>query len=458
MAKQNISQDLRQIQRLNLKQIMLGKLVEMSTLEFEEEVVRMLEENPALTVVDTGTEPDDYGDPEARDPEDDPADAPAVQLAVGKSRDFRQVPSDSTGADTIEQQLAEMHLSELDREIARYVIGNLDSWGYLKRSAPAIADDMTIAEGIDVSASDVQQVINIIKTLEPAGLGAADTRECLLIQLERTEPSPAATTAETIVADHFDDLLNNRKNRIREAMGISAEAFDAAFRLIKSLNPKPGLGLFESTADDRTNHIIPDYVIEEDEEGRLIVSLTGNIPELGIDESFRIDDNQRLNSESYEFVKEHHEAAQTFIEAIRRRTSTLLKIMKAIVALQPDYFRTFSMSDLKPMVIRDIEQRTGIDKSMISRTTSTKYMMTPQGSLVLLKDLFNERASTSSDAGRHMVEDILKKIIDEEDKSKPLSDDKLCARLKDEGISVARRTVTKYRERLGFPEARLRRT
>lgn len=449
MAKQGIHQDLRQQQRLNQRQMFLGRLLEMSEAEFEEEIVRALEENPALAVLDAPADtPDDNGD--------DTYDEYEVTGRARKERGFYQVASAATGVDSLADQLAELHLSDLERETARYVIGNLDSSGFLTRTAAEIADDMAMTIGIEVDIDTVERVIYMVRALDPAGIGASDLQECLLLQLDRLNDSAPVMLARRIVSGHYNEFFNNRLLTIQASLGADDSSFADAVRLIKSLNPKPGAGLHDQIGNDPMRHITPDFVVEIDDNGRIVVSLTGQIPQLVVDEVFRDEGEQIHDSEAEKFIRERRDNAEDYIDAVGRRNATLMKIMNAIMRLQPRFFNTFNLNDLQPMVIRDVEEITGLDKSVISRATSTKYMATPDGSIILLKSLFSERAGTETEVSRHSVEAAITDIIEHEDKAHPLSDDAITDALKALGMPVARRTVAKYRERLGFPVARIR--
>lgn len=454
-AGQGLTQQQQQQLRLNMRQMYLGRLLEMSTPEFEEEIVKALEENPALTTLDSDADMTPDFDDDNRDTEDYGDDEIPYTNTPRKDYIFTQASENGSEADLIEQQLSEFNLTDVELEVAHYVIGNLDSSGYLTRSKLAIADDLAMTAGIDVSTETVAKMVRIIKSLDPAGIGAENLRECLLLQLQRMPSTPVVNLAREILTRHYKSFINNRPDLLKEAMDVDDDEFEAALKLIRSLNPKPGAGLFDLT-DARTRHISPDFIMEIDDDGRLNVSLAGSIPDLGIDEAFSLDDIRNLDPKSIDFIRERHNGAQDFIDAVKRRGSTLMKIMKAIIALQPEFFQSFDFSDLRPMVLRDVETATGFDKSVVSRSTSTKYMLTPEG-IIPLKALFGEAASATSHTGPREVEEAIRKLVEEEDKAKPLSDDDLTALLNEKGMALARRTVAKYRERLGIPIARLRR-
>lgn len=459
--KQSISQYQQQQLRLNLKQVLLGRLLEMSAPEFEEEIVRAMEENPAITTADDEADQTDGNDSRNDvsgsddDDFDDDFDDELPYTGTAHRDTFYRGSADSySEAEIIEQQLADLHLTDVERETAHYIIGNLDSSGYLTRSSAAIADDMALTAGLDVPLPVVEKMIRTVKSLDPAGIGAENLRECLLIQLGRLPKTPAAVLAGEIIGKYYKQFVNNRADVVREATGASENDFEAALKLIRSLNPKPGADLFDHS-DDRSRHITPDFIIDVDDDGRLVASLAGNVPDLTIDSAFRLDDARTVDPKAAEFIKERRDGAEAFIDAVKRRGATLMAIMKAIVRLQPDFFRTFELRDLRPMVIRDIETLTGLDKSVISRATSSKYMLTPHG-IFPVKAMFSESAGKDAEIGPRKVEDAIRKLVGEENKAEPLSDDDLTDSLNAMGLAVARRTVAKYRERLGIPVARLR--
>ena len=458
-ANQGLKQNQQLQMRLNVRQMLLGRLLEMSTPEFEEEIVRAMEENPALTTIDAAEDSgQDSSSVTVKDDDDDVyANDDFEESRPRGSGSMAHFASVSSEAELIEQQLSDLSLNDVEREIAGYIIGNLDSSGYLTRSADAIVDDMAMTDGIFVAKPTVEKIIKLIKTLDPAGIGAENLRECLLIQLARMPETPTVEVACKILDKHYKAFVNNRLDSVRDSLGVDDALINAALKLIKSLNPKPGAGLFDHDSDDRSRHITPDFYIEVDDNDNVMVSLAGQIPELTVEPSFRVPSESIRDPKSLEFIKERHDGAVEFINAVNRRSTTLLAIMKAIVRLQPAFFRTFEPQDLKPMVIRDIEELTGLDKSVISRATSSKYMLTPDG-MYALKSLFGESASSVSEIAPREVEAMMKEIVGGEDKSHPFSDDELADILSSRGMPVARRTVAKYRERIGIPIARLRRS
>lgn len=459
MQGQKLTQQVRQQMRLNMRQMMLGRLLEMSAPEFEEEIVRAIEENPAISVVDSevqAADSDDVSDMDGYD--DDYSSLPAGVARSARSEvPFLNYSGNSSEAESVERQIDDLHLSDLEREICHYIIGNLDSSGYLTRSAADIAYDMEVTAGTAVDVRVVEKMIDVVKSLDPAGIGASDLRECLLLQLVRLERSPEVDLAINIIENHFKSFSSNRIDDLYSNLKADKELVKAALKLIKGLNPKPGAALFDHS-DARTQQISPDFIIELDENDCLQVALAALVPELAVDASFKIDSSKHIGRQAEEFIKERREGAEDFIDVVHRRSSTLMNIMKAIIKLQPEFFSSFEMSDVRPMVIRDIVELTGYDKSVVSRATSTKYMLCPAG-MIALRELFGEKtteAASSASVGPRTVEAAIRKIVDDEDKNKPLDDEALVDALAKMGLAVARRTVAKYRNKLGIPVARMR--
>ncbi len=453
-------------QKLSPQQVAFGRVLEMSAAEFEEETRRTIDENPALEVVES--QPDETpgaGEGDFNETaeqlqqgdyvsEDDMPTYPQSRQQRSSYEDYThgsgQADDTASGYELLEHQLDMEDLDALDRSIATYIIGNIDDNGRLTRSVVQIADDIAIAAGLDISETDVERVLSVVRSLEPAGIAAFDLRDCLLLQLDRKDTTRQdVADARMIIADKFELFSNRHFDRL----GLSRERVDAARKVIRGLNPKPGSLLQLSASADRTRQISPDFFVDVDHNGRVSVSLAGNIPELAVDRSFQIDAGR---PDEKAFIKERRDQALAFIDMSRRRTQTLLDVMEAIVRLQPDFFKTFDRSSLRPMVLRDVKALTGHDLSVISRATASKYVSTPQGNF-LLKSLFSEASGDNNEMSSHAVLDALKQIVENEDPASPLSDDAISEALANQGIAIARRTVAKYRERLGIPVARLRR-
>lgn len=457
-------------QRLNIQNVALGRLLEMNMVQFEDEVRRELDDNPALELKngETDKETDDFNEtPEQLQLADyaDADDIPYYKLealnheAGGTAFDPASVmPDDSDSVlDILLRRLSnETELQPDELNVARYIIGNLDSNGYLTRSLEDIADDMAINEGIEVSRNKLIKAFEAVRALEPAGIGAIDLRDCLLLQLDRLEPTPEVLTAILIIKDNFELFAKKHYDRLGNAVGTSASDLERALRLIQSLNPKPAASL--AGTPDSSPHIIPDFILDYDATTELFtVSLSGRQPDLGIEESFSATHQagERGSSEADAFIKKKRDEATSFIKLAEMRGATLLAIAKTIVSKQSAFFASGDPAEIRPMILKDISAVTGLDISIISRAVAGKYILAPHG-VYPLKYLFNERSSASSDTSSLEILEAIKKLINSEDKSSPLTDQELTEKLQASGYDIARRTVAKYRERLGYPVGRLR--
>lgn len=468
--KLTLSQQQKLQQRLSPLQVKFVKMLEMTGPEVEDEVRQALDDNPALESIDSpvAVANDDEGEFNESAEELRKADyagddeIPSYRLeahnhSYGDSP-YEPVAADSSSSliDTLSAQLAEHNLTESQQRIARYVIGNLDDNGYLTRSTRDMAMDIEEITGRPTSTADVKSMLDLVRSFEPAGVGAVDLRDCLLLQLKRRKESPTVEIATEIIAHNFDLFSRKHYDRLASSIGCTPDELKKAVDLIRSLNPKPAGLIADDPADDRTRHIIPDFSVEIDD-GNLHLSLLNNIPELTIEETFRSDDNEfRDNPEASLFIRQKREEADEFIKLLRMRQETLFNVMRAIVRLQRDYFLNGDdESRLKPMILKDIAAITGYDLSVISRATAGKYVATPYG-VHPLKMFFNERPKDNDDTSSHEIIAALKNIIADEDKSRPLSDEAITEAIARQGFDIARRTVAKYREKLGIPVARLR--
>jgi len=473
------TQESRLLQKLNPMQVRFGRILEMNTPEVEDEVRRELDENPALEEVaspdsvpeENGTDTDDFNETAdelqlADYGHDD--DIPSYRLSANNNSPddihyeaFGASDDEDSIVEAMDKRLAELDLDETERKIAAYITGNLDDNGYLTRPLDAIADDMAIAEGIDVAPATLKHVFDAIRTLDPAGICAVDLRDCILLQLQRLDNSLVRRTAEEIIDKHFDLFSKKHFEKLRTRLSVDNDVLQDALDLIRSLNPKPGSLLVNSRAGERMRHIVPDFSVDYDQsDGSFSVSLLSRVPELEISESFRpepeplhISDSRRREARA--FIKRKYDEASSFITMMRMRSQTLLAVMRAIVERQKDFFITGDKSLLHPLILKDISASTGLDLSVISRAATGKYVLTAHG-IYPLKLFFSERPTGDNDASSHLIMQTLTEIITAEDKKHPLSDEELRLRLLDGGLDIARRTVAKYRERLGLPVARLR--
>ena len=476
----HLTQEQRLQQRLSPQQVQFVRLLGMNRTEMEDEVRHEVLDNPAIEIADSddssdGEVPaeemttDNNVTPDSADPEAEPEDAvPAYRLNISnRSADDKVyepiITNESTLIDYLSEQISEHDLSEKQQTIADYIIGNIDDNGYLTRSVEAISDDIVFQMGIEVDEDEIQSVLQMIRDLDPAGIGAKDLRDCLLLQLERLPGSDDNLLAYKIIDCYFPEFSKKHYDRIITALKTDKEGFRRALEVILSLNPKPG-SLYGGGDNSKAQHIIPDFSVEVDGDN-ITLTLLNNIPELQIEESFQAmyDDisvkrvRNRSAAEATRFVKDNYESAATFIKMLKQRQVTLFSIMRAILERQKQFFLTEDESLLRPMVLKDIASDTGYDLSVVSRATSGKYVMT-QGGIYPLKFFFNEgiRHESGEDVSSREIQSALKEIIEGEDKKKPYSDEVLCTLLNKRGYEIARRTIAKYRERMGFPVARLR--
>lgn len=479
--KERLTQSLEQRLQLRLSpmQMRLVRMLEMTELEIEEEVRQELDDNPALEVVDA---------PASDEMAEEGFDESAEEMQMADYRDEDDIPhyrleANNRSADdtrfepvavaageslmeSLMAQLAETDLDSRQLEIAAYIVGNIDDNGYLTRTLPQLEDDIAIDAGIETDMDELKGILARIRSLDPAGVGAFDLRDCLALQLKRLPDSQAVRTAREIVDNYFDLFSLRHFDRLASSLGVSREELKEADDVIRSLDPKPASKFGESDADDRARHIIPDFYVEVDQNERIVVSMPNNEPELAIERSFDLNDadmqvharegeQSRQKGEAMTFIARKRQEAADFIELLRMRRTTLMSVMEAIARWQRAFFTSEDESRLRPMVLKDIAAATGLDISVVSRATAGKYVAT-QGGVYPLKFFFNERVSEDEDASSREILSALRALIEEEDPASPLSDEALTSRLTEQGYNIARRTVAKYRERLGLPVARLR--
>lgn len=464
-------------QNLSTWQIQVMNMVMLPHAELAERVKQELIENPAL---EEGHESDpeesvDSQVEETRSEEeismDDYADVDDIPESTlrryyegQKGADEIPFAEEQSLQESLNEQLPLTELSERDQQIASFLVGSLDDDGYLRRSLLGISDDLAIYQGVEVSEAHLIYILSVVQSLEPAGVGARSLQECLLLQLERRKPTEEVQLARKLVRDHFEELTHKQIERLSESTGANEESLRAAIRLITGLNPTPGLD-FSSKLQDTLMTVIPDFEVTE-RGGELMVTLhSGDIPEVRVSHEFEEQLQQFTQKEpkskeerdASRFVKQKLDDARGFVEMIKQRNNTLITTMMAIVKLQRDYFLTGDVTLLKPMILQDVADIVGYDVSTISRVTSTKYVQTDFG-IIPLKQLFSEGITNDEgdEVTTHSVKLLLKQMIEEEDKNNPLSDEALRRKLKAEGLSVARRTIAKYRDGLGIPIARLR--
>ncbi len=486
MLKQRLQQKLQQ--KLSPQQIQLIRLIELPTTELEERIKHELEENPALEEGSNssddldgknnvegfnGENEDSVSDGEAEtdlslgdySSEDDIPDYKLRELSEKTER--KEIPF-SVGQSLNEYLLQQLGLRDLPKrkeEIAQYIIGNIDDDGYLRRELSAISNDLAFQTGQDINEDEIEEVLGIIQDFDPAGVGARNLQECLQLQLRRKEPSEETGLANRILTDYFEEFTKKHYDIILRGLNVSESLLKKAIRKITSLNPKP-CSSQDYSIETTASQVTPDFIVEE-VNGELILNMNSrDIPDLRIsreyEEMFQDYAGNKANQttkmrEAVQFIKQKLDAAQWFIDAVKQRHQTLQRTMNAIILLQHNFFMTGDEATLRPMILKDVAERTGYDISTISRVSNSKYVQTNFG-IYPLKYFFSESMQTNSgeEISTREVKKIMKEHIDDEDKRKPLTDEELTSILKEKGYIIARRTVAKYREQLNIPVARLR--
>ncbi|WP_373708037.1 RNA polymerase factor sigma-54 [Kaistella sp.] len=489
MLKQNLQ--MRLGQKLAPQQIQLMKLIQLHTLEFEEELERELEENPALEKVQDENKEDDHDslDDKYEDEGNESIDTdfdvneyifddePAYKSSANNySADDEEFDSQSLlteGQSLYDYLLEQIRLANVDDDdlkIAEYIIGNLDNDGYLRREVKQLVDDLAFSQGLFTTPEKVTEILeNYVQKLDPSGVGARGLQECLLLQIEKkVSADKAVSLAANILRNQFDALTNKHYNKIIQKYDIEEEDLKDALEVISKLSPKVG-GNYDTQTITINNEIIPDFLITVKDNGRkgvdVIPSLNSkNAPSLRVSDEYKDilttyshDKKSAEHKQAALFIKQKLDAAKWYIDAINQRQNTLLQTISAIVQLQKEYFITADDKSLKPMILKDVADITGFDISTISRVVKSKYADTPNG-IVYLKSLFSD--SLTNDDGEEVstkeIKTHLMDIIDAENKRKPHTDDALVGLLKEKGYNIARRTIAKYREQLSIPVARLR--
>ena len=483
MLKQNLQ--LKLGQKLAPQQIQLMKLIQLHTLEFEEELERELEENPALEKVTDDKEEDydnlgnDYEDEGTESIETDfnvdeylYDDEPSYKTASSNySPDDEEFDNESllTEGQTIYEYLLEQirlsNISDEELKIAEYLIGNLDNDGYLRRDLKSIVDDLAFSQGIYTDIPKLEYILeNYIQKLEPAGVGARNLQECLLLQIEKkVSDNPNVSIAASILKNQFDALSNKHYSKIIQRYNINEEQLKDVLEEIAKLSPKVG-GNFDTQTITINQEIIPDFIIQVKDNEVIPLLNNKNAPTLRVSneykeilETYSNDKSSAEHKQAALFIKQKLDAAKWYIDAVNQRQNTLIQTITAIAKMQKEYFITGDEKNIKPMILKDISDITGFDISTISRVVKSKYADTPHG-IVYLKNLFSD--SLTNDEGEEVstkeIKNHLQEIIDKENKKKPLTDDALVTALKEKGYNIARRTVAKYREQLNIPVARLR--
>ncbi len=466
-------------QKLSPQQIQFIKLLQIPTVELESRIEEELEVNPAL---DEGRDESSEERPENEDIQEASEDINIDELlrhddwggykmqgdGFDPNKEDKDMPivGATSMSDLLVTQVGFLRLDERRKKLALQLVGSIDADGYLRRDLDSVVNDLVFTQNIETDADELQEILTKIQAFDPAGVGAKDLQECLLLQLERIEESdPETRLAYKILQDHFDKFTKKHYKKIIKSLKIEEDELKIAVDIITKLNPRPG-GSTSANNAVGAQYIVPDFMLNIEDDNTITVSLNArNAPELRVSSSFiqildtynRSDKKDKKMKETVSFVKQKLDSAKWFIDSIKQRQQTLLKTMRTIVAIQHDYFIEGDESCLKPMILKDIAEKIGMDISTISRVVNSKSVQTDFGTF-LLKSFFSESIMTDSgvEVSSREVKNELKKIVDNEQKKKPLSDDKIVKLLNEAGYNLARRTVAKYREQLGVPVARLR--
>ena len=480
MIRQQLTQ--KQLQKLSPLQIQQVKLLELNSLEIESRIKQELDENPALEegeeeivtsnenaadedfTIDEGSNEDfTLGDYLSED------DIPDYRLPhkYDESESHREMPYSESESfqEYLVEQLRLKCLSDEQFQIGEYVIGSIDDDGYMRREPEALSDDMAFQYGWDVSIETINAMLQLIQTLDPPGIGATNLRSCLLLQLKRKAKTPERAIATQILENYFEAFTKRQYDRITRQLMISDDDLKTAIQEIVQLNPKPG-NAWESNLETKMSQITPDFIVESIN-GELLFSMPKqNVPALRVNKEYgemlaRYSHVKKENAQTREaagFVRQKIDSAQWFIDAIKQRNVTLRNTMLAIIELQKDFFLNGYESDIKPMILKDVAERSGYDISTISRVSNSKYVQTNWG-VFSLKYFFSESMTTGDgeEVSTKEIKYIIKSLIENEDKTLPLTDDGLTDILRGKGYDIARRTVAKYREQMNIPVARMRR-
>lgn len=459
-------------QKLSPQQIQMIKLLELPTVQLEQRIKQEIENNIVLEEEERRTEDEEQQPQEISVDEYLREDeTPSYKSRINNySKDDKQRPVYLTEGRSLQEYLIEQlgyrNLPEREQRLAVYLVGSLDEDGYLRRDLESVADDIAFTVGIETTAAELERVLGVIHELEPAGVGARNLQECLLLQMDQLpSDTPARRLARRILTSYFDEFVKKHYEKLIARLQVSEEEFREAIAEIRHLSPKPG-NLYAEGGTDTTPYIIPDFILDY-QDGRFQLSLNSyNVPEVRINRRYveMIRDMvgpdgkvREKDRDAVQFVKSKIDSAKWFISAIKQRHDTLMRTMQAILDYQQEYFKDGDRSKLRPMILKDIADRTGLDVSTISRVVNSKYVQTQFG-IILLKSLFSEAMQTESgeEVSSYEIKHILQECIDEEDKRHPLTDETLMDILNAKGYRIARRTVAKYREMLGIPVARLR--
>lgn len=495
-----------QVQRLSAQQMLQVRLLEMPLTELEQSIAAELDDNPALEETRdelydnmnendnvnedvNGDDNEDFNQQNEREEREDALDSALERLGgddelpdlntmrrQNDNADYEEmVYGDTTSFyDKLTEQMAEHEMTDRQREVINYLIGSLDDDGLLRKDLETICDELAIYQNLDITEKEVEEALLILQNFDPAGIGARSLQECLLLQIRRREEEHTLTAEQqemntllsTVITDHFDAFRKKHWDKIQLAMELSDHQMEQLLKEIRKLNPKPGSSMGE-TQGRNIQQITPDFIIDTNDDGSITFSLNrGNVPELHVSSSFTdmvaaYKDNKegmtRTAKEALLYAKEKVDKAQGFIEAIKQRRHTLYVTMKAIIDIQRRFLQDGDESDLRPMILKDIADRTGLDISTVSRVSNSKYAQTKWGTFPL-RFFFSDSYTTEGgeELSTRKIKIALRELINSENKQRPMSDDALATKMKERGYPIARRTVAKYREQMNIPVARLR--
>jgi RNA polymerase sigma-54 factor len=486
MLRQNLQQKL--LQKLSPQQIQFIKLLQVPTVSLDTRIKEELEDNPALEDLSLANMNDPVEEYPDRDPEEDNFNQEDSQESLdefnvddylqddnindygtkyeqnGDDDDRKEIPIavQNSFFESLQAQLDLLPLSDKDFRIGQQLIGSLDDDGYLRRPVNSLVDDLAFSQNVFAENEEVDEMLKVIQSFDPAGVGARDLQECLLIQLRKKDHSSIILKAIMVVENYLDEFTKKHYDKLERSLNMDSEELKEVVNEILKLNPKPG---DSNAVTTKQLQIIPDFHISNSD-GILFLTLNSkNAPELRVSRSYqdmfehydKTAEKDKKLKEAVQFVKQKLDSAKWFIDAIKQRQQTLLKTMKAIMDYQYEYFLSGDDRNLKPMILKDIADRIGMDISTVSRVANSKYVQTEFGTF-LLKSFFSEAIQMDSgeEVSNKEVKKILEECIGKENKRRPLADEKLTEILKEKGYNIARRTVAKYREAMNIPVARLR--
>lgn len=482
MLKQRLQHKL--LQKLSPQQIQMIKLLEIPTIELEQRIKKELEENPVLEdgTQDTNDDQNNDGEVLENDVDNDQEeftlsdylndeDIPSYKLmSKNYSSDDKKAEIPFSVGDTfhdhLDAQLGLRRLTEKQEVLGKYILGNIDEDGYLRRKPENIVDDLAFSMNFSTTEDELLDVLEIIQDFDPAGVGASDLQECLLLQIERKDQNePVIKLARQILKYYFTEFTKKHYDKILSRLSITEAELKEGINEILKLNPKPG-NTFSDPLNKTVQHIVPDFLVES-KDGFLQLALNSrNVPDLHVSRTYaemletyknNKEGHTKVQKDAVSFVRQKLDSARWFIDAIKQRQNTLLLTMEAILEYQKDFFEDEDEGKLKPMILKDIAERTNLDISTISRVANSKYVQTPS-SIYSLKHFFSEGMlnEDGEEVSTREIKKILKEVVGNENKKKPVTDEKLAEILKEKGFGIARRTVAKYREQLKIPVARLR--